>query len=135
MDSRKCPKCKEVIKPDAKKCKHCKADLRNWFVRHKILTVILVLVVLAVLGSNAEKKKAGSDELSLTKERCESVTIGMNQEQVRGVLGEPKTQRETQNQHLGTFTHWHYAEGFLKVACDITFSKERVSNRSWVDLR
>ncbi len=50
-ESKKCPKCKEGIASDAKKCKHCGADLRNWFVRHKVLSVILGLVVLVILGS------------------------------------------------------------------------------------
>jgi tRNA(Ile2) C34 agmatinyltransferase TiaS len=47
----KCPKCKEAIQPDAKKCKHCGADLRNWFVKHKILTGILILIVILIISS------------------------------------------------------------------------------------
>lgn len=46
----KCPKCKEDIQPGAKKCKHCGADLRNWFVRHKIITGILVLILVSIFG-------------------------------------------------------------------------------------
>ncbi|EKD94436.1 MAG: hypothetical protein ACD_26C00051G0001 [uncultured bacterium] len=49
--SNKCPKCQEEIQADAKKCKHCQADLRNWLVRHKIITGILVLFGLGIISS------------------------------------------------------------------------------------
>jgi hypothetical protein len=54
----KCPQCKEDIQLGAKKCKHCQADLRNFFVKHKILTGFLVLLVfiifISVIGSYDE---------------------------------------------------------------------------------
>ncbi|MFA5993655.1 MAG: hypothetical protein WC823_01705 [Parcubacteria group bacterium] len=53
--TKKCPKCNEEIQSSAKVCKHCQADLRNWFARHKVLTVILGIIVLGIIGS------AGSD--------------------------------------------------------------------------
>ncbi|MDD5726112.1 MAG: hypothetical protein PHC53_01720 [Patescibacteria group bacterium] len=53
--SKKCPKCKEDIQLSANKCKHCGADLRNWFVRHKIITGILILFVIGLFGSAMDK--------------------------------------------------------------------------------
>lgn len=50
-ETKKCPKCKEEIAKDAKKCKHCGADLRNWFVRHKVWTGVLILFVIGIIGS------------------------------------------------------------------------------------
>lgn len=47
----KCPKCKEDIQSGAKKCKHCGADLRNWFAKHKILTGILIIIVIGIISS------------------------------------------------------------------------------------
>ncbi|MDO8886340.1 Ltp family lipoprotein [Candidatus Oleimmundimicrobium sp.] len=49
--TKKCPKCQEDIQLGAKKCKHCGADLRNWFVKHKIITGILILFVIGIIGS------------------------------------------------------------------------------------
>lgn len=48
---KKCKSCQTDIDDKAKKCPNCKSDQRNWFVRHKILTVFLAIIVLAILGS------------------------------------------------------------------------------------
>lgn len=48
---KKCKSCQTEIDDKAKKCPQCKSDQRNWFVRHKIMTVILALIVLAIIGS------------------------------------------------------------------------------------
>lgn len=59
-DETKCPQCKEIILKGAKKCKHCNADLRNWFARHKILTGLLLLILVGTaMGSVAGKNPKG----------------------------------------------------------------------------
>ncbi|MBU2028677.1 zinc ribbon domain-containing protein [Patescibacteria group bacterium] len=59
QQTKKCPKCGEEIQASAKRCKHCQADLRNWFARHKVITGIMILVVLIIIminiGSKSEK--------------------------------------------------------------------------------
>lgn len=47
--TKKCPKCSESIQADAQKCKHCGSDLRSWFVRHKVLTGLLALLLILIL--------------------------------------------------------------------------------------
>jgi hypothetical protein len=66
--TKRCPKCLEEINASAKICKHCKADLRNWFARHKILTVIILFfsLISALTKSAIEKadvQKAASDRI------------------------------------------------------------------------
>lgn len=60
MDIKKCPKCKEDVREDAKKCKHCGSDLRNWFIRHKILTVLLVFFLIGIIGASFGKTPSKS---------------------------------------------------------------------------
>ena len=43
--TKKCPKCQEEISKNAKKCKHCGSDLRNWFMKHKIISFLLILFI------------------------------------------------------------------------------------------
>lgn len=63
---KKCSKCKEDIAQDAKKCKHCGADQRSWFIRHKILTGILGLLVLIIIisavSSGSQNQSSGVDK-------------------------------------------------------------------------
>jgi len=64
---KKCSKCKEEIAEDAKKCKHCGADQRNWFIRHKVLTGILGLFVLIIIISAVNSGGSGNQSSGVNK--------------------------------------------------------------------
>ncbi len=57
-ETKKCPQCKTDISKDAKKCPQCHADLRNWFVRHWILTILGVLIIISIIASASGSKKS-----------------------------------------------------------------------------
>jgi hypothetical protein len=67
---RTCPGCSKELGINVKKyCPHCGKDLRNWFMRHKIITFIGGFILLCIL-SNAGKDNANtntSSNLSNTK--------------------------------------------------------------------
>ncbi|MBT5015923.1 hypothetical protein HN748_02700 [Candidatus Peregrinibacteria bacterium] len=79
MATKDCPKCSEQIQDSAKKCKHCQADLRSWFVRHKIMTAILILIALGVFGSiNNDSKVSDSldtQQVSSVEQQEEAIVI------------------------------------------------------------
>lgn len=52
---KKCKSCQTEIDSKASKCPHCQADQRNWFAKHKILTVILVLILIGIASSSGNK--------------------------------------------------------------------------------
>ena len=58
---KKCKSCQTEIDDKAKKCPSCRADQRNWLVRHKITTAILAFIVLAVLVSATGSKDTSND--------------------------------------------------------------------------
>lgn len=53
---KKCKSCQKEIDSKATKCPHCQSDQRNWFMKHKITTVILVIIVLAMASGNSGTK-------------------------------------------------------------------------------
>ena len=89
--TKKCPKCGEEIQASAKKCKHCQSDLRNWFVRHKIMTGILALIGIVILmgaiGSGpreekaVEKKKAEEKQAETSQKQEVTQTSSKNEEE------------------------------------------------------
>lgn len=44
-NTKKCPKCMTEIDKKASVCPNCKTDLRNWFVRHWIISILLLMFV------------------------------------------------------------------------------------------
>lgn len=82
MATKKCPKCSESVQVTAKKCKHCHADLRNWFVRHKILSGILGLFVIVILGSalgSGDDRPTSSTSATTETEEVEAISITARQ--------------------------------------------------------
>lgn len=71
-ETKKCPKCGEEVQSVAKTCKHCQADLRNWFIKHKILTVILVLILLGMIGSAGGNKSKKADTGTDSEKKTEA---------------------------------------------------------------
>lgn len=68
---KKCKSCKVEIANDASKCSHCGTDQRGWFMRHKILTGILGLVVLFIIigalgSSNKGNTNSGTNNQTST---------------------------------------------------------------------
>lgn len=70
-----CKSCKSEIADDAKKCPQCRADQRSWFARHKFLTVLLAVILIAILAtalgggkdSNKKSSSAGSNNSDSAK--------------------------------------------------------------------
>ena len=52
----KCPACGQEIAKGAK-CPHCGHDSRSFFAKHKIITVLLVLIVIGAIGSALGSRK------------------------------------------------------------------------------
>ena len=61
---KKCKSCQSEIADKAKKCPKCQADQRNWFLRHKVMTAILALIVIVVIASAGSSKQSGTNQAS-----------------------------------------------------------------------
>lgn len=51
MAMRTCKECNKEISSSVKKCPNCGKDQRNWFMRHKILSIIAVIVIIVIIST------------------------------------------------------------------------------------
>lgn len=71
-----CKACSKEIAKGVKKCPNCGKDQRNWFMRHKILSFIGIIIVIGIissLGSGGDSETA-STETSSNKAKETSAT-------------------------------------------------------------
>lgn len=70
-----CKACKTEIDSKATKCPNCKSDQRNWFMKHKILTGILALIVIGVIAgvSGGSKSTTTADTSKTTQSQTATV--------------------------------------------------------------
>lgn len=71
-----CKACGKEIAKGVKKCVHCGKDQRNFFMKHKIISGILVLALLgaivSALGNDEPKKVAGNDKATSTSSNTDN---------------------------------------------------------------
>lgn len=149
METKNCPQCKETIDANAKKCKHCGSDLRNWFARHKIMTTIVVLLLFFIaVGSIGVESSTNTDDTTqsegdvvnspvdkkVSRENCNLVQSGMSRDEVTSILGEPSSTSESAVDGLGELEYLHFQDGFSTKACSVTLNNDKVSSRTWTDL-
>lgn len=63
---KKCKSCQSEIDDKAKKCPKCQADQRNWFVKHKILTGILVIILISIVANMGGNKNTNTNNSTST---------------------------------------------------------------------
>jgi hypothetical protein len=79
-----CKACGKEIAKGVKKCPHCGKDQRNFFMKHKIITGILVILLLAALGGvmgGDDKPSSGGDVSSKEVSSKENVEKGKEKEE------------------------------------------------------
>ena len=67
-----CKACGKEIAKGVKSCVHCGKDQRNFFMKHKILTAILVIVILGAIGSAGGKKTTTANTNNTTTAKTET---------------------------------------------------------------
>lgn len=78
MAMKACKECKKEISSSAGKCPECGKDQRSWFMRHKLLSVVIVVILLGVFGSLSKSNPSNqtntqSDDKEQTVQNAEPV--------------------------------------------------------------
>ena len=61
---KKCKSCQSEIDDKAKKCPKCQADQRNWFAKHKIITIIFAFILIGIISGSGGNKANNSNTSS-----------------------------------------------------------------------
>jgi hypothetical protein len=69
---KKCKSCQTEIDSKAKKCPHCQADQRNWFVKHKFITAILIIVLLVAVSPKNKGNNTSTESNSTSIKQTET---------------------------------------------------------------
>lgn len=75
MKNKTCKYCKEQIDSKAKVCSKCGKDQRNWFLRHPIISSILVLSLLTMMFGSSSDTSKDTKEVSKSKATTEQVVV------------------------------------------------------------
>ncbi len=72
VNMKPCKACGQEISKSTKQCPHCGHDQRSWFMRHKFLSFIGIIVILGILGNALGEDDATSDTASKTNKEAET---------------------------------------------------------------
>ena len=74
-----CKACEKEIAKGVKKCPNCGKDQRNFFGRHKIITGIVIIIILAIMasafGGNSSKSTSVDNTISIDDYKSQCNTI------------------------------------------------------------
>lgn len=121
-------------------CPKCGKDQRNFFIKHKVVTFILILAVLgAIVGASGSENKSNSTVSSTTSSTTSSVTTeqkqdrlnlekfnkietGMSYQEVINIIGEEGTVlSESEIGNIKSTIYSWYGEGSIGVNANVTF--------------
>lgn len=97
-----CKACGKEIAKGVNKCPHCGKDQRNFFMKHKIITFILAIVVIAAINSAMNVKK--DDKSTATNTSSKQTTAETKKEEAKKEVKQRQVQGKAVDLGAGTFT-------------------------------
>ncbi len=100
-----CKGCGKELDKSAKICPNCGKDQRNWFMKHKVLTGILVLIILTTLGGSSGTEETSSTSNANTEKKTEETNNTSN-------ANTEKKEEEKITLKVNSVTDWNDPQGF-----------------------
>jgi len=128
---KKCKSCQKEIDNKAKKCPHCRTDQRNWFLKHPIVTGLLVLFILGIFisaigGGSKDNGQSASNNSDNQNQDNEAKMYGLNEVVQDGDLAFTATNVTTASTLGNSFTEKN-AQGMFYV---VTLKIENKGNKT-----
>ena len=128
----------------------CGKDQRNFFIKHKVVTFILILAVLgAIVGASGSENKSNSTVSSTTSgvtteqkqdrlnlEKFNKIETGMSYQDVVNIIGEEGTVlSESEIGNIKSTIYSWYGEGSIGANANVTFQNGKVVSKAQVGLK
>lgn len=125
-------------------CPKCGKDQRNFFVKHKVMTFLLVVIVLgAIVGATGENNNNNTTQTGttvtqkqekMTLEKFNKIETGMTYQQVVDIIGEEgtlSTESSYGSQSMKVY-YWYASNGISNAT--ISFMNGNVTAKSQIGL-
>lgn len=130
-------------------CPKCGKDQRNFFVKHKVITFILILIIVGVVagasgsgnkttsdGTRTTSSTASTKQEKLNLEKFNKIETGMTYEKVVEIIGEEGTVlSESEIANIKTTIYSWYGEGSIGANANITFQNGKVTSKAQFGLK
>lgn len=124
-------------------CPKCGKDQRNFFVKHKAITFLLVVIVLGAAvgatGGNSNTTQTGTasiqEQNNVTLEKFNKIETGMTYQQVVDVIGEEgtlSTESAYGDQSMKVY-YWYASDGISNAT--VSFMNDKVTAKSQIGLK
>lgn len=146
-----CKACGKELAKGVKKCPHCGKDQRNFFIKHKIITGLLALVVIvgiasALNGGSEPEKVGGNDKpvassnntakeekTKITYDNFIKVKMGDKYETVTALLGEGKETSSSEVSGIKTVMYEWNGSGISNM--NVTIQNGVVTGKAQMGLK
>ena len=140
-------KCKECGTEVSSKgiCPKCGKDQRNFFIKHKVITFMLIVIFsMVIIGINENKNgelittgtEATQKHEKLNLEKFNKIETGMTYEQVVAIIGEEGTAlSESEISNIKTIIYSWYGKGSIGANANITFQNGKVISKAQFGLK
>lgn len=123
-----CKACGKEIAKGVKKCPNCGKDQRNFFMRHKIITLLLAVVVIIILvniggGGGSSSSKTASSKAAESKEKLYNIGDTVKTEKTEVTV----TKVEKRDSVGSQFVEKKASDGGVIVA--VQYTVKNVSNK------
>lgn len=125
-------------------CPKCGKDQRNFFVKHKVITFLLVVIVLgAIVGATGENNNNNTTQTGttvtqkqekMTLEKFNKIETGMTYQQVVDIIGEEgtlSTESSYGSQSMKVY-YWYASNGISNAT--VSFMNGNVTAKSQIGL-
>lgn len=144
-----CKACGQEIAKGVKKCPHCGKDQRNFFMKHKIISVILAIVIIAGISTamgggknsstsptsstNSNKSTSTTTDTKITYENFLKIQMGQKYSDVVALIGEGKEQTSSEVSGIKTVIYTWNGTGISNM--NVTIQNDIIMGKAQLGLK